>query len=65
MNGNLQTQNLQSSLPQSRKWICKYSLITRCLCLNATGDVYGNGANGNTRLKMNDEIDVLLLVSKV
>ena len=26
--------------------------------LNATGDVYGNGANGNTRLKMNDEIDV-------
>jgi len=26
--------------------------------LNATGDVYGNGANGNTRLKMNDEIDI-------
>ena len=26
--------------------------------LNATGNVYGNGANGNTRLKMNDEIDI-------
>ena len=26
--------------------------------LNGTGDVYGNGANGNTRLKMNDEIDI-------
>tara|TARA_R110000796_G_scaffold74736_2_gene168083 strand:- start:814 stop:2550 length:1737 start_codon:yes stop_codon:yes gene_type:complete len=26
--------------------------------LNATGKVYGNGANGNTKLKMNDEIDI-------
>ena len=26
--------------------------------LNAAGNVYGNGANGNTRLKMNDEIDI-------